>query len=135
MVWCWMFELNRTMNEFVDNLTLNMNGKKLWEVQIFFSFLELELRFVIWYIWCGFYVVTLWICMPTYPTIVCAKLDIFLLLLMCRVDMRSNTTTGDSVLIHKKGSKVTCLHCHPHQPDILLSCGNDHFVSFYFYPY
>ncbi|CAA2968485.1 DAMAGED DNA-BINDING 2 [Olea europaea subsp. europaea] len=44
------------------------------------------------------------------------------------VDMRSNTTTGDSVLIHKKGSKVTCLHCHPHQPDILLSCGNDHFA-------
>lgn len=50
---------------------------------------------------------------------------------MYRVDVRSNDVTGKPILIHKKGSKVTGLHCHPLQPDLLLSCGNDHFVSFY----
>ncbi|PKI31865.1 hypothetical protein CRG98_047751 [Punica granatum] len=44
------------------------------------------------------------------------------------VDSRSNSQFGDSVLIHKKGSKVVGLHCHPLQPEILLSCGNDHFA-------
>ncbi|KAI3461648.1 hypothetical protein Pfo_018311 [Paulownia fortunei] len=44
------------------------------------------------------------------------------------VDMRSNNVTGKPILIHKKGSKVTGLHCHPLQPDLLLSCGNDHFA-------
>jgi DNA damage-binding protein 2 len=47
-----------------------------------------------------------------------------------RVDTRSNNTTGEAILIHKKGSKVVGLHCNPVQPDLLLSCGNDHFVSF-----
>ena len=49
--------------------------------------------------------------------------------LLCRVDMRSNHRNGDAVLIHKKGSKVTGIHCNPMQPDILLTCGNDHYVS------
>lgn len=53
----------------------------------------------------------------------------------CRVDMRSNNKTGQSILIHKKGSKVVGLHCNPVQPELLLSCGNDHFVSFYFLLY
>ncbi|XP_043725212.1 protein DAMAGED DNA-BINDING 2 isoform X2 [Telopea speciosissima] len=44
------------------------------------------------------------------------------------VDMRSNKKTGDTILIHKKGSKVVGLHCNPVQPEILLSCGNDHFA-------
>lgn len=47
-----------------------------------------------------------------------------------RVDVRSNSKKGDSVLIHKKGTKVVGLHCNPVQPDLLLSCGNDHFVNF-----
>ncbi|KAJ6844536.1 putative protein DAMAGED DNA-BINDING 2 [Iris pallida] len=44
------------------------------------------------------------------------------------VDGRSKTKIGEPVLIHKKGSKVVGLHCNPAQPDILLSCGNDHFA-------
>lgn len=44
------------------------------------------------------------------------------------VDMRSNHRNGDAVLIHKKGSKVTGIHCNPMQPDILLTCGNDHYA-------
>lgn len=46
-----------------------------------------------------------------------------------RVDMRSNNKNGDAILIHKKGSKVVGIHCNPLQPDILLTCGNDHYVS------
>lgn len=45
-----------------------------------------------------------------------------------RVDTRSNNKSGQAVLIHKKGSKVVGLHSNPLQPDLLLSCGNDHFV-------
>lgn len=44
------------------------------------------------------------------------------------VDTRSNNRSGQAVLIHKKGSKVVGLHCNPLQPDLLLSCGNDHFA-------
>ncbi|GLT81707.1 hypothetical protein SLE2022_001430 [Rubroshorea leprosula] len=44
------------------------------------------------------------------------------------VDSRSNIQTGEPILIHKKGSKVVGLHCNPVQPDLLLSCGNDHFA-------
>nr|GLL42946.1 protein DAMAGED DNA-BINDING 2 isoform X1 [Ipomoea trifida] len=44
------------------------------------------------------------------------------------IDMRSNEVIGEPLLIHKKGSKVVGLHCNPFQPDILLSCGNDHFA-------
>lgn len=47
-----------------------------------------------------------------------------------RVDTRSNSQKGNSILIHKKGTKVVGLHCNPFQPDLLLSCGNDHFVNF-----
>ncbi|KAM7522075.1 hypothetical protein LguiA_011977 [Lonicera macranthoides] len=47
---------------------------------------------------------------------------------MYSVDMRSNSKVGEAVLIHKKGSKVVGLHCNPLQPDLLLSCGNDHFA-------
>lgn len=43
--------------------------------------------------------------------------------------MRSNSKVGEGILVHKKGSKVVGLHCNPVQPDLLLSCGNDHFVS------
>ncbi|XP_057726306.1 protein DAMAGED DNA-BINDING 2 [Arachis stenosperma] len=44
------------------------------------------------------------------------------------VDTRSNHKTSDAILIHKKGRKVVGLHCNPVQPDLLLSCGNDHFA-------
>ncbi|KAG4954969.1 hypothetical protein JHK87_040563 [Glycine soja] len=43
------------------------------------------------------------------------------------VDMRSNNRSGDAILIHKKG-KVVGIHCNPIQPDIFLTCGNDHFA-------
>ncbi|KAF5204932.1 Dna damage-binding protein [Thalictrum thalictroides] len=44
------------------------------------------------------------------------------------VDMRSHNKTGEAVLIHKKGTKVVGLQCNPVQPELLLSCGNDHFA-------
>lgn len=44
------------------------------------------------------------------------------------VDERSKTRIGEPILIHKKGSKVVGLHCNPLHPDLLLSCGNDHFA-------
>ncbi|TKY56462.1 DAMAGED DNA-BINDING 2 [Spatholobus suberectus] len=44
------------------------------------------------------------------------------------LDIRSNHRTGDAILIHKKGKKVVGIHCNPIQPDILLTCGNDHFA-------
>ncbi|KAE8732348.1 Protein DAMAGED DNA-BINDING 2 [Hibiscus syriacus] len=44
------------------------------------------------------------------------------------VDSRSHNQTGNAVMIHKKGRKVVGLHCNPLQPDLLLSCGNDHFA-------
>lgn len=47
----------------------------------------------------------------------------------CSLDRRSKTRIGHPTLIHKKGSKVTSLHCNPAQPEVLLSGGNDHYVS------
>ncbi|KAK9124482.1 hypothetical protein Sjap_014084 [Stephania japonica] len=44
------------------------------------------------------------------------------------VDMRSNEKMREDTLIHKRGTKVVGLHCHPIQPELLLSCGNDHFA-------
>ncbi|XP_072996150.1 DNA damage-binding protein 2 isoform X1 [Typha latifolia] len=44
------------------------------------------------------------------------------------LDERSRTKTGEPIRIHNKGSKVVGLHCNPVQPDLLLSCGNDHFA-------
>ncbi|KAJ8749711.1 hypothetical protein K2173_012262 [Erythroxylum novogranatense] len=44
------------------------------------------------------------------------------------LDMRSNNKTSEALLIHKRGSKVVGLHCNPVQPQLLLSCGNDHFA-------
>ncbi|KAK9159058.1 hypothetical protein Scep_005632 [Stephania cephalantha] len=44
------------------------------------------------------------------------------------MDMRSNEKTREDALIHKRGTKVVGLHCHPIQPELLLSCGNDHFA-------
>ncbi|XP_058099653.1 protein DAMAGED DNA-BINDING 2 [Magnolia sinica] len=44
------------------------------------------------------------------------------------VDLRSNQRTGGPILIHKKGTKVVGLHCNPVQPELLLTCGNDHFA-------
>ncbi|KAK3160311.1 hypothetical protein QOZ80_1BG0057820 [Eleusine coracana subsp. coracana] len=44
------------------------------------------------------------------------------------LDRRSKTRIGNPVLIHKKGSKVTSLHCNPVQPEVLLSSGNDHYA-------
>lgn len=46
-----------------------------------------------------------------------------------RIDHRTNDKTGEPILIHKQGSKVVGLDCNPVQPELLLSCGNDHFVS------
>ncbi|PKA55101.1 Protein damaged DNA-binding 2 [Apostasia shenzhenica] len=43
------------------------------------------------------------------------------------LDGRTKVKMGEPILIHKKGSKVVGLHCNPAQPDLLLSCGNDHF--------
>nr|AND01145.1 putative damaged DNA-binding 2 [Linum usitatissimum] len=48
--------------------------------------------------------------------------------ILLRVDTRSNHKTGDAIMIHKKGSKVVGLHCNPVHPELLLSCGNDHFA-------
>lgn len=47
----------------------------------------------------------------------------------CSLDRRSKTRIGHPILIHKKGSKVTSLHCNPARPEVLLSSGNDHYVS------
>ncbi|KAG1337713.1 DNA damage-binding protein 2 [Cocos nucifera] len=44
------------------------------------------------------------------------------------VDGRLKTRIAGPIVIHKKGSKVVGLHCNPVQPDIFLSCGNDHFA-------
>ncbi|VAH71963.1 DNA damage-binding protein 2-like [Triticum dicoccoides] len=44
------------------------------------------------------------------------------------LDRRSKERIGQPILIHKKGSKVTGLHCNPAQPEVLLSSGNDHFA-------
>ncbi|XP_057483376.1 protein DAMAGED DNA-BINDING 2-like isoform X1 [Actinidia eriantha] len=44
-----------------------------------------------------------------------------------RVDMHSNNKVGEATLLHKTGSKVVGLHCNPVKPDLLLTCGNDHF--------
>ncbi|XP_052187831.1 protein DAMAGED DNA-BINDING 2 [Diospyros lotus] len=44
------------------------------------------------------------------------------------VDIRSSNKVGKAILIHKKGSKVVGLHCNPVEPDLFLSCGNDHFA-------
>ncbi|CAN4115786.1 unnamed protein product [Withania somnifera] len=43
-------------------------------------------------------------------------------------DIRSNNVMSSPTLIHKKGTKVVGLNCNPLQPDLLLSCGNDHFA-------
>ncbi|XP_060203212.1 protein DAMAGED DNA-BINDING 2 isoform X2 [Lycium barbarum] len=43
-------------------------------------------------------------------------------------DIRSNNIMSKPILIHKKGTKVVGLNCNPLQPDLLLSCGNDHFA-------
>uniref|UniRef100_A0A803LXC4 Protein DAMAGED DNA-BINDING 2 n=1 Tax=Chenopodium quinoa TaxID=63459 RepID=A0A803LXC4_CHEQI len=47
---------------------------------------------------------------------------------MYMLDKRTKDKIREAVLIHKKGSKVVGLHCNPIQPDLLLSCGNDHFA-------
>uniref|UniRef100_A0A0A9EZ06 UV-damaged DNA-binding protein 2 n=1 Tax=Arundo donax TaxID=35708 RepID=A0A0A9EZ06_ARUDO len=44
------------------------------------------------------------------------------------LDRRSKARIGHPILIHKKGSKVTGLHCNPAQPEVLLSSGNDHYA-------
>ncbi|KAG7538345.1 WD40-repeat-containing domain superfamily [Arabidopsis suecica] len=44
------------------------------------------------------------------------------------IDHRTNNGTGEPILIHKQGSKVVGLDCNPVQPELLLSCGNDHFA-------
>lgn len=45
------------------------------------------------------------------------------------MDTRSRTRAGGPFLIHRKGTKVVGLNCNPVEPGLLLSCGNDHFVS------
>ncbi|KAF3333661.1 protein DAMAGED DNA-BINDING 2 [Carex littledalei] len=44
------------------------------------------------------------------------------------VDKCSNKMVEKPIRIHKKGSKITGLHFNPARPDLLLSCGNDHFA-------
>uniref|UniRef100_A0A0D9UWL2 DNA damage-binding protein 2 n=1 Tax=Leersia perrieri TaxID=77586 RepID=A0A0D9UWL2_9ORYZ len=44
------------------------------------------------------------------------------------LDRRLKTKIGHPILIHKKGSKVTSLHCNPAQPEVLLSSGNDRYA-------
>ncbi|KAG8053491.1 hypothetical protein GUJ93_ZPchr0001g29359 [Zizania palustris] len=44
------------------------------------------------------------------------------------LDRRLKTKIGHPILIHKKGSKITSLHCNPAQPEVLLSSGNDHYA-------
>ncbi|KAL1193126.1 Protein DAMAGED DNA-BINDING 2 [Cardamine amara subsp. amara] len=44
------------------------------------------------------------------------------------IDHRTNDNMGEPILIHKQGSKVVGLDCNPVQPELLLSCGNDHFA-------
>ncbi|XP_068668565.1 protein DAMAGED DNA-BINDING 2 [Aristolochia californica] len=44
------------------------------------------------------------------------------------LDQRSKKEVGEPVLIHKRGTKVVGLHCNPLQPELLLTCGNDHFA-------
>ncbi|GAB2274461.1 DNA damage-binding protein 2 [Dionaea muscipula] len=44
------------------------------------------------------------------------------------LDIRTNNQTGGPLRIHKKGSKVTGINCNPVHPELLLSCGNDHFA-------
>ncbi|CAM6030736.1 unnamed protein product [Sphagnum balticum] len=43
-----------------------------------------------------------------------------------QLDMRSNLKVGKPIGVHKKGTKVVGLHCHPIEPDLFLTCGNDH---------
>ncbi|KAL8144042.1 hypothetical protein V2J09_017074 [Rumex salicifolius] len=44
------------------------------------------------------------------------------------LDTRTKNKTGEALLIHKKGTKIVGLHCNPLQPDLFLSCGNDHYA-------
>lgn len=48
--------------------------------------------------------------------------------ILYQIDIRSNKKTEEPILIHKKGSKVVGLHFNPLNPDLLISCGNDHFA-------
>lgn len=41
-------------------------------------------------------------------------------------DIRANKSVGKPLLIHKKGSKVVGLHCNPVDPNLFITCGNDH---------
>lgn len=43
-----------------------------------------------------------------------------------RVDMRAKKSLPGIEFIHKKGTKVTTLHCNPMAPDLLISGGNDY---------
>eukprot|EP00249_Psilotum_nudum_P011683 c23318_g1_i1 orf=119-1795(+) len=43
-----------------------------------------------------------------------------------QVDIRSKESIAKPMLIHKKGSKVVGLQCNPVDPDLFITCGNDH---------
>lgn len=43
-----------------------------------------------------------------------------------QVDTRANKEVGKPTAVHKKGTKVVGLHCHPIDPDVFITCGNDH---------
>lgn len=47
-----------------------------------------------------------------------------------RLDTRANKEIGKPTAVHKKGTKVVGLHCHPVEPDLFLTCGNDHMVCY-----
>ncbi|KAJ7526860.1 hypothetical protein O6H91_16G025800 [Diphasiastrum complanatum] len=53
--------------------------------------------------------------------------------LLHQLDMRTNRRCGNPLLIHKKNTKVVGLHCNPVDPDIFLTCGNDHMARIWDY--
>ncbi|CAM6103070.1 unnamed protein product [Calypogeia fissa] len=43
-----------------------------------------------------------------------------------QLDMRTGKEVDNPVLMHKKGTKIVGVNCNPVDPDIFLTCGNDH---------
>lgn len=44
------------------------------------------------------------------------------------MDTRANKEAGKRIPIHKKGTKVVGVDCHPVDSDLFITCGNDHMV-------
>jgi DNA damage-binding protein 2 len=43
-----------------------------------------------------------------------------------QMDIRANKQVGKPTPVHKKGTKVVGVDCHPVDADLFLTCGNDH---------